>query len=99
MDLDFINSVTFGGEVGATYFFKRTISDFRVPNSKYQTGIFPFSTDVTVSPGFNWHFAAKMSAYHFLDRLSFYFQYLYVHHESDHLFPVHERLCILTRNS
>ena len=42
-------------------------------------------TDVNIKPGFNWHFGLKMAAYHFYDRLSFYFQYLYIHHEEDEI--------------
>jgi hypothetical protein len=83
LNFDFAETIEIGGEAGITHFFPRDFCNYRVPNSKFQTGIFPFSTDVRISPGFNWHFALKMSAYHFLDCLSFYFQYVLVHHERD----------------
>lgn len=85
IDFDFVNSVTFGGEVGATYFLSKKFCNYRVPNSRCQSGIYPFMTDVNIKPGFNWHFGLKMAAYHFYDRLSFYFQYLYIHHEEDEI--------------
>lgn len=83
INLDFIDTVEVGGEVGATHFFSKNFEKFRLPTSEYQFGVYPFSTDVNVNPGFNWHFGAKLSAYHFLDRLSGYFQYVQVKHGQD----------------
>ncbi len=83
LNFDFPETVEFGGEVGFTHFFEKDFCDFRVPNFEGQSGIFPFSTAVSVKPGNNWHFAAKISAYHFLECLSFWFQYVIVHHEKD----------------
>ncbi len=83
MNFDFVETIEIGVEAGFTYFFDRTFSDFRVPNSDLQTTIFPFTTDVTIEPGHNWHFGAKMAAHHFLDNLSVYFQWLIVEHKED----------------
>lgn len=83
VNFDLPETVEFGMEAGFTHFFKEDFCNFRVPNFEGQTGIFPFSTAVTVQPGNNWHFAAKMSAYHFLECLSFWFQYVIVHHQKD----------------
>lgn len=85
INFDFVKTIEFGAEVGITHFFSRDFKDFRIPTSEFQTGIFPFTTDVTISPGHNWHFGAKISAYHFLDCLSFYFQYLLVEHQKDEI--------------
>ena len=83
IDLDFFDTIEIGAEAGFNHFFSRNICDLPVPTSTYQSGIYPFKTNVRYSPGHNWHFAAKMQAYHFIDRLSMYFQYILIHHEQD----------------
>lgn len=83
LNFDFMDTIEVGGEVGFTHFFERDICNLRVPTSEYQSGIFPFATDVTLKPSHNWHFGGKIAAYHFLDRLSLFFQYLIVDHCED----------------
>lgn len=83
LNFDFIETIEVGCEVGFTHFFDKSFTNFRVPNSQFQTTIFPFATNVKVSPGHNWHFGAKISAYHFLDKLSMHFHYLIVEHKED----------------
>lgn len=83
LDVDFRETIDIGIEAGIAHFFSRDIPCFYMPTSCCQSGIFPFSTDVTLKPGINWHFGAKMNAYHFLGNLSFYFQYLFVNHNDD----------------
>lgn len=83
LNFDFVDTVEIGGEVGATYFFSKNFEKFRLPTSEYQSGVYPFFTDVNIRPGFNWHFGAKISSYHFLQCLSGYFEYVQVHHAQD----------------
>jgi hypothetical protein len=83
LDFDFVETVEIGGEVGITHFFSKNFEKFRLPTSEWQSGVYPFSTDVNVNPGFNWHFGAKISSYHFLQCLSGYFEYVQVHHCQD----------------
>lgn len=83
INFDFIETIEIGIEGGITHFFKRDIEQMHIPNNEFQTGIFPFRTDVTVRPGMNWHFGAKLAAYHFLDRLSMHFQYMIIEHKQD----------------
>lgn len=85
MDLDFIETVVIGGEAGITHFFSHEFCNLRMPNSEYQTHVFPFTTAAVVYPGLNWHFGLKLACYHFLDCLSFYFQYIHVQHRSDRI--------------
>lgn len=85
LDLDFLESIEIGGEIGFTHFFSENICNFRVPNHPCQTCLFPFKTDVCYEPGWNWHFAGKIAAYHFVDRLSFWFQYLIIEHKEDEI--------------
>lgn len=83
LNFDFVETVEIGGEVGITHFFSKNFEKFRLPTSEWQSGVYPFSTDVNVSPGFNWHFGAKISSYHFLECLSGYCEYVQVHHCQD----------------
>lgn len=83
LNFDFVETIEIGGEVGFTHFFEKDFSCFFVPNYELQQGIFPFSTNVSISPGHNWHFAGKISAYHFLEHLSLYFQYVMIDHGPD----------------
>jgi hypothetical protein len=83
IDLDFVDTVAIGTEVGFTHFFSRDYCNHPMPTNIYQSGIYPFRTDYTLCPGFNWQFGLKMQAYHFLDRLSCYFQYMIVTHRCD----------------
>ncbi len=83
LSVDFIETIEIAAEGGFAHFFARNIDDYRVPNSTSQTSIFPFSTSVNISPGHNWHFAATLNSNHFIDRLSFYFQYIIVEHQKD----------------
>ncbi len=83
LNIDFVESIEVGAEVGMTYFFERNFEKVRVPTSCFQTGIFPYTTDVSIHPGYNWHFGGKISAFHFLDRLSGYFQYIQMEHKPD----------------
>jgi hypothetical protein len=82
LNFDFFDTIEIGGELSLTYFFKHNHC-LRIPNSEYQTGIFPFTAAASVQPGYNWNFNAKMSAYHFLGHLSFWFQYVFVEHDPD----------------
>jgi len=85
MNFDFAETVEIGGELGYSHFFKKDFADFRVPTNPLQSGIYPFATNVSVRPGPTAYFAAKLAAYHFLDRLSFFFQWAFVHHRFDHI--------------
>ncbi len=82
-NVDFVESIEIGMEAGTTYFFKQDFDNFRLPTSQFQTSIFPDRTSVSITPGINWHFGAKLSAYHFLDKLSGYFQYIQMEHKQD----------------
>jgi hypothetical protein len=85
MNFDFAETVEIGGELGYSHFFKKDFANFRVPTNPLQSGIYPFATNVSVKPGPTAYFAAKLAAYHFIDRLSFFFQWAFVHHRFDHI--------------
>lgn len=83
IDLDFVDTIAIGGEAGFVHFFSRDYCNMPMPNNIYQSGIYPFKTDTKVCPGMNWQFGLKLQAYHFIDRLSCYFQYMMVSHRQD----------------
>ncbi|GAF82502.1 unnamed protein product, partial [marine sediment metagenome] len=83
INIDFAETVEIGGEVGVTHFFPKSFCDYRVPNDMFQSGIYPFSTNVRVEPGLNCHISLKLAAYHFLGCLSTYFQYVAIIHNKD----------------
>jgi len=83
INFDFLESIEIGGEVGFTHFFKRDYCNYPVPNSKFQTTIFPFKTDVSIQPGNNWHFAFRIAAFHYLENLSSYFEWFVIDHKED----------------
>ncbi len=85
LNFDFSETVEVGGEVGYSHFFKKDFDNYRMPTNVLQSGIFPFATSVSIQPGDSAYFAAKLAAYHFLDRLSFWAQWVYIHHRKDHI--------------
>jgi hypothetical protein len=80
---DFIDSIEFGFEFGATGFFTNTIEGLPVPNHKLQRVLYPYRQDVRYSPGFNGQFAFIFNAYEFAHNTSFSFRYNYVQHMRD----------------
>lgn len=80
---DFTDTIEIGGHSGVTYFFEKTFDQYRMPNNMFQNGIYPFTTSAEVKPGPTWHVGLVMNAYHFMDCLSFYGEYLYIAHERD----------------
>lgn len=90
IDIDFAETLEFGGEVGLTHFFSREVCNMRIPTSPYQYGIYPFATTAVVCPGANWHFGLKLQAWHFLEHLSCYFEYMVIQHRRD---KIHLKKC------
>ena len=80
---DFVETVEIGAEIGYTAFFSENFPCYRIPNSKLQNNIFPFMTAVNVQPGHNIHYALKLTARNFLEKLSGYFQFVALEHAHD----------------
>jgi|GEM_PF-734402 len=83
LNFDFVDTIEIAAEAGFTHFFSKNVHALHMPTSQYQKTLFPFTADAQVSPGNNWHFAAKIGAHHFIDRLSTYFQYVMINHSQD----------------
>ncbi len=83
LNFDFVDTIEVAAEAGLTHFFSKSVHALHVPTNQYQKTLFPFTTNAQIYPGNNWHFAAKLGAHHFLDRLSTYFQYVMINHKPD----------------
>jgi len=83
INFDFVETIEAGIEIGATHFFGHNFCNYRMPTYQAQRVFFPAVTDVHIKPGFNWHVAAKIAANHFIDKLSFFFQFITVNHKDD----------------
>ena len=82
-NFDFEHTIEVGLEAGYTHFFDRTVSNYRIPNSRRQSGIFPFAADAKVKPGANLHFTGMIYSKHFTDKASVYASYNLVTHQKD----------------
>lgn len=83
ISIDFVETVEIAFYGGLNYFFSREINHYHIPTDVYQQSIFPFSTTVNVQPGLNFNWRAVFHAYHFVDRLSAFAEYVLVKHETD----------------
>lgn len=82
LNFNFLETIEIGGEVNFTHFFQKSFC-MPVPTSEFQNNLYPFSTNVSVRPGTSWHFCARIAAYHFVDKLSMYFEWYCLDHQKD----------------
>ncbi|MDP3787868.1 MAG: hypothetical protein Q8Q60_00955 [Candidatus Chromulinivorax sp.] len=80
---DFMKSIEFGFEFGATAFLPKNIDSLPMPNHMLQRVIYPYRQDVKYSPGCNGQFSAILNAYKFTHNVSFSLRYNYVQHNQD----------------
>lgn len=80
--LDFAETLEVNFFTGLTHFFSRSYLE-RVPTHQLQSTLFPYSTTVDVKPGQSWFISTGINAYHLIDNLSVYAQYLYMAHLKD----------------
>jgi hypothetical protein len=85
ISIDFVETVEIAFYGGLNYFLPRKHNNYRIPTSIFQQSIFPFATQVNVKPGFNFDWKIVFNAYHFVDRLSAYADYVLVKHEADNI--------------
>lgn len=81
--IDFSETVEIGFQGGITHFFDRQVKNYRLPTHPSQSGVFPFATDVRLTPGNNHHFCVSLHAYRFIDKLSGWVQFTFVNHSED----------------
>lgn len=80
---DFTQTVELGFEFNVTKFFAKKFKNLPAPTYIRQAGLFPQRMNVTIDPGITWNAALSLNAYHFLSRLSAYFQYVFEGHDED----------------
>ncbi len=81
--VDFMQSIEFGFEFGATAFLPKNIDSLPVPNHELQRVLYPYRENVKYSPGFNGQFSGIFNAYKFTRNVSFSLRYNYVQHNKD----------------
>lgn len=81
--IDFIETVRLGFEGSVLTFDCCRHNCVPVPLNPLQNGIYQRFADLVVKPGTNWTFGATLAAYQFLDRLSFWAQYVLISHKED----------------
>ena len=81
--MDFYNSFEIGACAGFTHFNDKNFNSYRIPNNKYQNGMYPFKTRVNYRPGNTWHTSVFMNAYNYEDRFSYYAEYVWIAHNQD----------------
>ena len=58
------------------------------PNHPLQRVFYPYSRNLHVEPGFNWHFGANLNAIEFVKNISFLFKYQFIQHSRDSITPM-----------
>ncbi len=81
--IDYLDTIDFTFAAGFSYFFRRDICNFRMPTNHAESGIFPYTADVSIRPGPTWHVNVGLHAYHFLGNTSFWAEYSVISHTED----------------
>jgi hypothetical protein len=81
--LDFLDTIDIYFSAGFSYFFRKDYCNFHMPTAPQESGIFPYSADVSIRPGPTWTCNFGMNAYHFLENLSVWIDYNIVSHTND----------------
>lgn len=66
---------------------------FRLPSNVYQEGFYPWVSKVEEKPGETWYFNASFKAANFIKDLSFYFDFIHLHHEKDE-YCIKNTICV-----
>lgn len=80
LNFDFVNTIEIGVQASMTEWLSRHYCNYPVPTNNFQVGLLPYKANLDIKPGTNWTFAALMNAYHFLDRLSVWAQWVATYH-------------------
>ncbi|MGC2310697.1 MAG: hypothetical protein WA432_03695 [Candidatus Babeliaceae bacterium] len=81
--IDFVETVELVFEGSMTKFTPRVHCNVPVPTNWLQSTVYPRLANLRVKPGTNWDFGITLNAYHFIDRLSIYVQYVVVNHDQN----------------
>ncbi len=86
LDFPDMMQLSFGG--GVTTYMSRDLKGYHVPNSFNQSGIYPWTTDISKKPGNLWYANISMKAENIMSKkdvpnFSVYFDYLFTQHRAD----------------
>lgn len=81
--VNFPDTVEIGFQGGFTHFFREKYCNYPLTTYEFEQLIYPYRADVYIKPGTSWHAAVSLYAWHFLENLSFWGEYVLVSHEND----------------
>ncbi len=83
LNFDFPGMIQVGIGGGSLFFNSRELTNYRVPSSLYQSGIYPWKTSISKEPGITWYANASIKAENFISDLSLYLDYVFSYHDKD----------------
>lgn len=83
INFELSQSMLWGFGMGTSYFFDRSLDDYRIASHEYQQGIFPWSANINKDPGLLWYFNSTLKAEQFIDNFSAYVDFIYLRHNKD----------------
>lgn len=87
LTLDFFSTISLALGFGGTFFNSIHIDNYRLPNHPLQYGIYPFTVDVRHKLGKVLFAYASMRSGNFIDRYSFFIDYIIASHSCDEFTP------------
>jgi hypothetical protein len=81
--VDFLRTLSIMVNIGGTCFNQGAYCNIPVPTSTYQEGIFPYTADANIRPGYNFTFGLGFSATRPSDHFSFSAEYRVIRHDED----------------
>lgn len=81
--IDFPDTVEIGAQAGFTHFFSEKYCNYPLPTYEFESILHPYRADVEIKPGTTWHGAISLYAWHFLENLSFWGEYVVTSHGQD----------------
>lgn len=80
---NYLDTVDLTATAGFTHFFKKNYCNYRLPTEVKESGIFPYTADITMSPGTTLDFGLSINSYNFIDNFDVWFEYLFVNHQKN----------------
>jgi hypothetical protein len=85
LEFEFIDNLDFTAGGGVTKFFKQDICNMPLPTHELESKIYPYKADVEVDPGYTAQATATIRARNLIDRLSVWFQFMFLSHSEDRI--------------
>lgn len=83
LNFDFPGMIQMSIGGGSLFFNSRELTNYRVPSSLYQSGIYPWKTSISKEPGITWYANASLKAESFIPDMSLYLDYVFSYHDKD----------------